>query len=263
MNRRIKFFSRILLAVNIFIISCHSNGNAQHLSLKNLPPFVIRKNGSEIFQYWEFKNDPFLWDTNFVQPPTLKSYRDSLENVLGKDTFNLTLTSRSFQNRSYPSVNTINGDSINAQLIHSKSLGRIRPINFLEAQLLEYQLNRYPLLSHPTELHGFILLQDSLNLVRAYFAASDQPWPPKPDVILEAIKKDLKQGWTLKFHLHNHYEPKSNHYFGILAPSMTDAQYYLFLSEEYDLQQSLITNGFHTVEIKRTEFQKLKTPGNN
>jgi hypothetical protein len=263
MNGRIKFLGGIFLAANIFIISCHGIANAQQFSLKNLPPFVIKKNGTEIFQYWEFRNDLFLWDTNFVQLQALKSYRDSLENVLGKDTFNLTLNSRSFQNNTYQSVNTSNGDSINTQLIHSKSLGRIRPINFLEAQLLDYQLSRYPLLSHPTEFHGFILFQDSLNLVRTYFAASDQPFPPKPGVILDAIKKDLKQGWTLKFHLHNHYESKSNHYFGILAPSMTDAQYYLFLSEEYDLEQSLITNGFHTVEIKRAEFQKLKSSDNN
>jgi hypothetical protein len=44
---------------------------------------------------------------------------------------------------------------------------------------------------------------------------------------------------------------------------MTDAQYYLFLSEKYNLEQSLITNGFHTVEIKRAEFQKLKLPVTN
>ena len=98
---------------------------------------------------------------------------------------------------------------------------------------------------------------------RVYFAASDQPWPPKPGVILEAVKKDLKQGWTFKYHLHNHYEPISNHYLGILAPSMTDAQYYMFLSEEYKLEESLITNGFHTVEIKRNEFHKLITPDND
>lgn len=160
-------------------------------------------------------------------------------------------------------LNTKNGDSINAQLVHSKTLGKIRPINFLEAQLLDYQLNRYPLLSHPTEFHGFILLHDSLNLVRVYFASSDQPWPPKPKVILESIKNDLKHGWTLKYHLHNHYEPKSNNYLGILAPSMTDAQYYLFLSEEYNLGHALITNGFHTVEIQGGEFPKLKLHEHN
>jgi hypothetical protein len=262
MNGRIKFLSRLFLVVTIFITSCSNNGNEQHFSLKTLPPFVIESNGAEIFQYWEFKNAPFLWDTNFVQLPSLKLYEDSLNKILGKDTFKLTVLQLAFQDISNKSMNTKNGDSINAQFIHSKTLGKIRPINYLEAQLLEYQISRYPLLSHPTEFHGFILFHDSLKLVKVYFAASDQPWPPKPGVILEAIKNDLKKGWSFKYHLHNHYEPKSNHYLGVLAPSMTDAQYYIFLSEEYNLQQSLITNGFHTVEIKRNEFQKFKSPDN-
>lgn len=263
MNRRIKFLSGLFLSVIIFIINCNDKENGQHVSLKTLPPIVIKKSGAEIFQYWEFKDDPFLWDTNFAQPPALKLYKDSISKILGKDNFQLILQKLSFQDISYKSISTTNGDSINAQLVHTKTIGTIRPINYLEAQLLDYQISRYPLLSHPTEFHGFILFHDSLKLVKIYFAASDQPWPPKPGVILDAVKNDLYQGWSFNYHLHNHYEPKSNLYLGILAPSMTDAQYYMFLSEEYNLHQSLITNGFHTVEIKRNEFQKLKSPDNN
>ncbi|MBK9222426.1 MAG: hypothetical protein IPO16_09940 [Saprospiraceae bacterium] len=131
----------------------------------------------------------FLWDTNFVQPPSIKLYKDSVSEILGKDTFKLILRKLAYQDISYKSVDTENGDSMNAQLIHSKTLGKIRPINYLESQLLDYQISRYPLLSHPTEFHGFILLHDSLKLVRVYFAASDQPWPPKPNIILKAVKK--------------------------------------------------------------------------
>lgn len=263
MNRRINFLSGLFLSVIVLILSCHDSGNEQHISLKALPPVVIKKNGAEIFQYWEFKNDAFLWDTNFVQPIALKLYKDSISKILGKDTFQLIVQKLAFQDISYKSISTANGDSINAQLIHAKTIGKIRPINYLEAQLLDYQISRYPLLSHPTEFHGLILFHDSLKLVKVYFAASDQPWPPKLGVVLEAAKKDLKQGWSFKYHLHNHYEPKSNHYLGILAPSMNDAQYYMFLSEEFNLQQSLITNGIHTVEIKKNEFQKFKSPDNN
>lgn len=263
MERKIKLLTELFLILTIYMISCHSNGNEQHIDLKTQAPIVLKKNGEEIFQFWEFKNDPYLWDTNFVQPTSLKLYNDSVSEILGKDKFNLILHKLSFQDTSYKSVNTKNGDSINAQLIHSKSLGRIRPINYLESQLLDYQISRYPLLSHPTEFHGFILFHDSLKLVKVYFAASDQPWPPKPNVILDAVKNDFLMGWTFKYHLHNHYEPKENSYLGILAPSISDAQYYLFLSEEYGLNQAIITNGFQTVEIQKEEFHKLKIPENN
>lgn len=262
MNIKIGFLCGLFLMLSIFMMSCHSI-KEQHIILKTLPPVMLEKNGIEIFQFWEFTNDPYLWDTNFVQPTSLKLYKNSVSNVLGKDAFRLKILELAFQDTSYKPMNTKNGDSINAQLIHSKILGIIRPINYLEAQLLDYQISRYPLLSHPTEFHGFILFHDSLKLVRVYFAASDQPWPPKPNVILEAVKNDLKMGWTFKYHLHNHYESKVNDYLGILAPSISDAQYYLFLSEEYSLNQAIITNGFHTVEIQREEFKKLKSPENN
>lgn len=263
MKRKIWFLSGLFLLAYFFIIGCSNNQKSQHFSLKTLPPKVLKENGAEIFLCWEFKNDSFLWETNFFQPLSLKLYKDSLINILGKEKFKQVFQKLALQDTNYILIKTKNGDSINAQLVNSKSLGKIRHINYLEAQLLDFQLSRYPLLSHPTEFHGFILFQDSLKLVKVYFAASDQPWPPKPGLILDKVLDDLKQGWTFKYHLHNHYEPKSNNYIGILAPSTNDAQYYLFLSEEYNLEQSLITNGFHTVEINRTEFPKFELPSNN
>lgn len=263
MNEQIKLLKCYFLTGVILLMGCNNHLKEQLFSEKILPqPVVMAKNGVEIFQYWEFKNEPYLWETRVVPPLSLKRYKDSLNTILGENNFKLILQQLALQDSHFKSVKTTNGDSINTQLIHAKVLGKIRPINFLESQLLGYQLNRYPLLSHPTEFHGFILLNDSLNLVRVYFAASDQPWPPKPKVILEALTNDLKQGWRLQYHLHNHYEPKSNHYLGILAPSMTDAQYYLFLAEDFNLEHALVTNGFHTVDIQRAEFSKLKTPEN-
>lgn len=256
-----RHFVGLFFSALIVIAGCDTK--KQLVSLSTLKPSVLKENGAEIFQYWEFNNSSLLWDTNFTLPLNLKFYKDSLNSLLSSDTTQSMIQKIALQDIFYKSVNTQNGDSINAQLIHSKVLGKIRPINYLEAELLDYQMNRYPLLSHPTEFHGFILLHDSLNIVRVYFAASDQPWPPKPNVILSAVKNDLKTGWTFTYHLHNHYESKANRYLGILAPSMTDAQFYLFLSEEYNLKHAIITNGFHTVEIKREEFQKLKSPESN
>jgi hypothetical protein len=251
----------VILSVLIVIAGC--DPSKQLVSLPLSKPIVLKVNGAELFQYWECYNAPMLWDTNFTHPLNLNLYKDSLFSLLSVDTAQAIIEKIALQDSSFKSVVTQNGDLINAQLIHSKSIGNIRPINYLEAQLLDYLMNRYPMLSHPTEFHGFILLHDASNIVRIYFAASDQPWPPKPNVILSALENDLKSGWTFKYHLHNHYEPKTNNYLGILAPSMTDAQYYSFLSEEYNVQNAIITNGFHTVEIPKEAFHKLKSPDNH
>jgi hypothetical protein len=250
----------IELFLLLLIVFIAFRDKQQAFSLSVLKPVILKENVAEIFQYWELKNTALLWDTNFLLPHHIKFYSDSLHGIYGHDYIQTMIKKMALQDRAFKKVNTQNGDAINAQLIHAKVIGKIRPINYLEAELLNYQLSRYPLLSHPTEFHGFILQHDSLNLVRVYFAASDQPWPPKPNVILNAIKNDLKTGWTFNYHLHNHYEPKAHQYLGILAPSTTDAQFYAFLSESFHLKNAIITNGFHTVEIKNEEFDQLKTP---
>ncbi len=262
MSRKNNNLRVLFLIIAILFISCNRHSIKKN-NLKTLEPTVLEKRGVEIFQFWEFKNELSLWDTNFVQPTSIKLYEDSVSKMLGKESFKYILKELAVQDIFYNSLDTKNGDSINVQLVHSKVLGKIRPINYLESQLLDYQISKYPLLSHPTEFHGFILFHDSLNLVKVYFAASDQPWPPKPNIILEAIEIELKKGWIFKYHLHNHYEPKKNNYLGILAPSMTDSQYYMFLQEDYNLKNAIITNGFHTVEIKSEDFKKLKSPENN
>ena len=202
-----KYFNCFMISLLVFIASC--SAKKQLISLRILQPTVLKQNGSELFQYWEFPNSSLLWDTNFSTPKHIKLYKDSLNSKLSSDTSQSIIQKMAFQDIIFKSVETQNGDSINAQLIHSKVLGKIRPINYLEAELLNYQMNRYPLLSHPTEFHGFILVQDSLNIVRVYFAASDQPWPPRPSIILSAVENDLKNGWNFKYHLHNHYDKQN------------------------------------------------------
>ena len=259
-TKRIYGKSIIFFAITLLLISWQNKKTEQSFSLKDLVPVVMEQNGNEIFQYWEFENIPLLWGIEPGQAMALKSYRDSLAIVLGTQSFRQAVQKEASQSSFLDTLGLKNGDLINARLVHSGSVGKIRPINLLEAEILNYQLTRYPLLSHPTEFQGFILLNDSLNHVRVYFGASDQPWPPKPKIILESIKKDLKRGWNLKYHLHNHYEPKSNNFIGILAPSLADAQFFAFLSEDYALENALITNGFHTVEIKIDEISKFRSP---
>ncbi|MBK6699991.1 MAG: hypothetical protein IPG55_08860 [Saprospiraceae bacterium] len=122
MNIKIKLLGRLFLELSIFTISCQRHEKEQYITLKTLPINLLEKNGAEIFQCWEFKNDTNLWDTNFVQPSSLKLFKDSLSRILGKDTFKHNILKLAFQDTSYKIVNTKNGDTINAQLIHSNTL---------------------------------------------------------------------------------------------------------------------------------------------
>lgn len=256
-----KSTSIAVIAFILVMVSCQTKDKAKAFSLKEQTPTVIKAEGNEIHQYWEFKNDTILWGSTLGKANHLMAYRDSLKMILGTKTLREKIEKESTQSSVVALFDSVNGDQYNSQMIHSGKMGLIRPINFLEAELLNYQLERYPLLSHPTEFHTFILFQDSTDLVRVYFAASDQPWPPKSNEIFAAISKDLKHGWNVKYDLHNHYEPVTNGYLGILAPSMADAQMFSWIGADFNLEAALITNGFHTVEVKNSEFAILRAHG--
>jgi len=57
----------------------------------------------------------------------------------------------------------------------------------------------------------------------------------------------------------NHYCKKDKQYVGILAPSLADAQYYKMLKERFNVDKTLITNGFHTVEIDNQDFTRFES----
>lgn len=221
---------------------------------------ALGTDGLAEFFYWEFEEQGGLRKSEIEGLTGVQQFRDTLKKILGDIRLEQVILKESTQNLPKESLlGLTNGDKINAMLTHTGKVGTIRPINSLEAQILNYQLDKYPLIAHPTEFHGFIAFHPAQNSYRVYFAGSDQPWPPKPDPLIKQLEVDIQAGWQLKYHLHNHYEPASNDYLGILAPSMADAQYFKMLLEKYSLEKALITNGFHTMEIESEDFQAFES----
>jgi len=246
--------------MSVMLIGCISNKVVRKITLQKTEKVVLKKEGPAEFFYWEMDNAKQLWKSELGAVTSLYKYRDSLKIELGGEGLKQAIKKEATQTLPKNQIEKEeNGDAINALLVHTGTLGKIRSINFLEAQLLNYQVNRYPLLSHPTEFHGFIAMHEEAQKVRVYFASSDTEWSPKPQVIIEQLEKDLQKGWKLKYHLHNHYCKKDKNYIGILAPSLADAQYFKMLSERFNISKALITNGFHTVEIDHSEFYKFES----
>jgi hypothetical protein len=246
-----------LLALCALFVSCNKKNE---IDLTKLDPIVISNSGTEIMQYWEFNNEEDLWNKHPEELPEIGLYKDSLVQNLGYEKYKDAVQREGKIDAHYSeSLNVLNGDQKNSDLVHTGSFGTLREINFLEAQLLNYQLGRYPLFSHPTEFVAYIVINDTENMVRVYFCSSDKPWPPKHHIVFSSIEKDLTQGWKLKYALHNHYEPGNNNYVGILAPSMTDVQMFKMLNEDYKLEAALITNGFNTVVIENAEFEEFES----
>ena len=256
-----KYSYTVFLLLLAFIMACASpRPQRDFFSLADHSPVVLIQDSPAIHQYWDIPNEPALWEPLSSEIAHLEQYKDSLKLVLGEEKFEEALAKKCEQqaNAMPPSAEEP-GYKSNSYMVYSGKLGAIRPINNLEAQLLNYQISRYPMLGHPTEFHGFILRDEQSERVRVYFCSSDTPWPPKPGVIIDSMRQNLAEGWELYRHLHNHYDPDSTDYIGVLAPSMADAHYYKMLAENYGIDKALITNGFNTVEIDHTEFEEFKS----
>jgi hypothetical protein len=219
----------------------------------------LGREGAAEFFFWEFQDQASVWSNAPKGLTAVQSFQDSLEKLLGVVQFQRVVKKEQTQRNPKDSMVYVkNGDHYNAMLVHTGAVGKVRPMNSLEAQILNYQLEKYPLLTRPTEFHAFIAYHQERKAYRVYFGSSDQPWPPKPVLLIHQLEEDIKNGWKLRYHLHNHYEPPENNYLGILAPSMADAQYYKMLADNYQIEQTLITNGIHTVEIKAADFGRFE-----
>jgi len=248
----------LLLVIFLVYTSCNRTTLVNDPGPDLIEPTILHVNGSDLFQYWDIdKNDSEFILTN---ERGLDIYKDSLLQVLGKESLdNILRMERSNDGAvRVQRAELQQGEIENYKLAHSGMVGTIRPINHLEYQILNYQASRYPLLSHPTEFGAFILANDKLKRLRICYAGGEKPWPPRPDVIFDHMDKVLKEDWYLSTFLHNHFEPDTAGFVGLLAPSMSDAQYFEMLRDNFKIPNVLITNGFHTVVLDSTHFYKFK-----
>lgn len=228
------------------------------IKIGNIIPEIIRNDGNLIIQSWIIPNDPDIYNIVDSMSNNITSYKDILINILGNNRIENAIIFESEINLNYISETEYSdGNKKNAELIHHGEYGKIRRINIIESQLLDIQLKKYPLYSHPTEFIAYFLITPQKDSIKIYFAASDTPWVPKHPEIFENLKIDLKNGMQLINVLHNHYEKAENNFIGILAPSTSDMGMFKMMRDNFSLQTVTITNGFHTVEIKSENFNKF------
>ncbi len=249
-----------IIILSLILLGCKDAKHHESNSIEKAKKVLLKKDGYEEFFYWELADEKSLWEFELGDVKALNQYQDSLKLELGNKIYESAIKKESIQNLEKSLIEKEeNGDRINALLVHTGSIGKIRKINYLESQILNYQIKRFSMFSQPTEFHGFIAKNEEEGIIRVYFGSSNTEWPPKPAVIFEKLEIEISRGWKLKGHLHNHYCKKDKNYVGILAPSLADAQYYKMLKERFNLEEALITNGFNTVAIENKDFTKFES----
>ena len=124
-------------------MGCSPDKPQELFYLIDTPNTILKEDGAAIFRYWELENDQRLWAEELGKIPFLSEYRDSLKMILGEEEFTKAVQKEATQNLEKRIIpDTLNGDKKNAELVHSGVLGKVRPINFLEAQILAHLTNQ-------------------------------------------------------------------------------------------------------------------------
>ncbi|MDH3652113.1 MAG: hypothetical protein OEQ53_20670, partial [Saprospiraceae bacterium] len=106
-------------------------------ALSEIDPHLLLRDGEKLFQYWEIQEQDQLWGLETGEVGAIDAYAKDLKEALGNDAFTITLgkeQSQKEQLEAYTRFDTIN----NYDLVHEGYLGKIRKINFIEAQILNY-----------------------------------------------------------------------------------------------------------------------------
>lgn len=234
-------------------------------------PALVHRDGSAVQLVWELEDAPVLWSDALPASEAFAAFRAEVARRV-PDLDPRALLRRTYERDEPPADEDDRKQRGNNRLIAEGEVGRLRPINCLEAALVAYQAERVPMIERPTELHGIIVSRTGAagTRHRVYVAASDELFPPKPEQIVERVDADLAAGWHLAAHLHNHTwhlgeagaasgaAAATGDGVALPAPSTPDVHYYRALRASRGLRRALVTNGFHTVEIDAAELDALE-----
>ena len=220
-------------------------------------PVVLHQAADTVFLAWSYRAARLPERGTLAELPALSSFLDTVRVRTA------TLDPRRLLERqiayygSQPDPDS-QGEAANGRLVLTGSAGILRPISCLEALLVEYQAQRYPMSSHPTEFQALVMARR--DEVRVYFTGSSAPWPPKGDVLFAHAAADRLAGWRVVAHIHNHpfLFSSTGDIAGANAPSLTDVQFWRHLRDSIGVESARVTNGISTFEATAASFDLLQ-----
>jgi hypothetical protein len=187
-------------------------------------PVVIRQTADTIYQSWTFEAGQLPERVTLSRLPALSAFLDTVRTRAGALDARALLERQVAYYASRPDSGS-QGEAANGRIVLGGSMGTLRPIDCLEALLVEYQAARFPMASHPTEFHAVVMERSDAGRrwMRVYFAGSGAPWPPKANLLFEQVAADRREGWRAVAHIHNHpfLFSGGGDIAGANAPSMT------------------------------------------
>ncbi|MCP3100545.1 hypothetical protein LZ198_16875 [Myxococcus sp. K15C18031901] len=271
MRRRLTSVSALLLCLSACrTVPAAGPGTACVLAAR--PDEVIAVEGTplpgELHEVFDVPDAPAWWEAA-PEDAERQRYREDLRARLGEQG----LAQHTLLDRSRALFATrkdgARREAENSARVLDGSTGTVGPSSCLEWRLFQRQTRRFPMLSHPTEFHAYVLRGQ--GRLRIYLSGADHVGGKLRAEVTDRVAADVARGFTLVAHLHNHNfmfdrEPGDRMWTtpetvddvgGGVAPSLSDVQAYRGLRESLGLRGAWVTNGLETGRFTAEDFDRL------
>lgn len=223
-------------------------------------PKILLERENIIVKVWTEKFKKVFESSNLVDDHNFDTYRFWVETKTDTDQILLLKRQRELYAQYFP-------DCVpRFDKLIAGEIGEIKEINCLESLLVATHNNRYPLKNTPSEFGGYYLIKkqnDKVN-IKIYFTSNNVLSVNPSEMVENSIKEDIKTGWKVIFHIHNHpfiFSNTSGDYGGTIIPSgdktYGDVSVFIKDRKKFGIKNALITNGFDTIYIDSKEFDQL------
>ena len=217
---------------------------------------------SKVSWKFQFPNSPVLDSATLPTQASYRSFRDwanlqpNLHNPIEKLQAELD---------AYKNIGELTADiSSRVEPIIEGKMGILRPVSCLEALLMAEANGKKSMPAAPYEIEAFVLSRTNSTgleelIIYEGMGEATSVGDERGDFDSQ-MQNDLKNGWKMKFHIHNHPFSLEKPYDlngGYTAPSQGDTDYYRQLSGSNGLPEARITNGVFTLVLKDKEFLQL------
>jgi predicted small lipoprotein YifL len=238
----------------------------------DVQPERVAEDDAFLHERLDLPDSEVVWSQTQPDSPELRHFRDGVR--ARTDVEPLGLIRRSIPFHANSKHERIRDEVANMEVVLAGRAGQIAPVNCLESWLLARQSARHPMLEWPTELGAFVLRKQDAGgqRLRVYFSSGNRVGGRISQEVLARIDEDLKQGWVVLAHLHNHpfmfdrkpgdrtwaTEETQDDIGGGVSPSTTDVWFYRSNHAHTGLRGAWVTNGFHTLHLTAAELPLLQ-----
>ena len=223
---------------------------------------VMKSEDAKTLHYmWEVPDADAWASEAVVDSEALVSFRKFVEAKVKPDPVELLRRQAKIFAKAYgkdsPAVQSM-------EAVMTAKIGRIRKISRLESAILARHAEVNPL-DHTDMKLGecSAMVFQKRDRLRVYLSIPKPPLPmgaPQVSLADKHLADGTLKGWQLVSHLHNHPFYFGNKYgdiAGTTVPSGPDISTFASLRRAHDMQQALITNGFHTLVLTPQDIKTL------